>query len=77
MKIMISQIDAAIRELRQRPWHPINIAEATEPETLCARAGSLPAEPSTIRIVSLQLDLDGNAYLDIPEHHIGGYNSEL
>jgi hypothetical protein len=70
MKIMISQIDAAMRALCSRPADSIDIAEAAEPETLCVRAGSLPAKPSTFRIVSLQRDLDGNAYLDIPEHHM-------
>jgi hypothetical protein len=77
MKIMISQIDAAMRALNSRPHYRVDIAEATEPETLCVRAGSLPAKPSTFRIVSLQRDLYGNAYLDIPEHHINGDNAEI
>jgi hypothetical protein len=75
MKIMISQIDAAMRALCSGTSgiaDSIDIAETTEPETLCAGAGSLPAKPSTFRIVSLQRDLYGNAYLDIPEHHING-----
>ena len=72
MRIMISQIDSAMRVLCRRESDSINIAEAKELDVSYVRAGSLPVEQDIIRLVSIRRDLDGNDYLDIPESHLNG-----